>query len=109
MEAFRRYQNLSQTPEFDYRVDENCLSEWEAIVEKFNPDDKEVGSSDHEGKIDRRDASENNLKVVKERVIAHHQLKAFSLFIRGQPAQVVEAYHQFLVSIFSFLHVSLLQ
>ena len=96
-------------PGFDYRVEENRLSKWEAILEKFNPDDEEVGSSDHEGKIDRRDSFENNSKVMKERVIAHHQLKAFSLFIRGQPAQVVEAYHQFLVSIFSFLHVSLLQ
>ena len=108
-EAFRRYQNLSQMPGFDYRVEENRLSEWEAILEKFNPDDEEVGSSDHEGEIDHHDSFENNSKVMKERVIAHHQLKAFSLFIRGQPAQVVEAYHQFLVSIFSFLHVSLLQ
>ncbi len=102
---FRRYQNLSETPGFDYHVEENRLSEWEAILEKFNPDDEEVWSSNHEGEIDRRDTFDNDSKVMKERVIAHHQLKAFSSFIRGQPAQVVEAYHQFLASIFSFLHV----
>ena len=102
---FRRYQNLSQTYGFDYNVEENRLIEWEAILEKFNPDDEEVGSSDHEGKIDRRNAFDNDSKVMRERVIVYDQLKAFSSFIRDQPAQVKEAYHQFLVSIFSFLHV----
>ena len=108
-EAFRRYQSLSQTIGFDYDVEENRLSEWENILKRFFPDDEEIGSSDHEGEIDRLDASENNSKVMKEKVIAHHQLKAFSSYIRGQPAQVVEAYHQFLVSIFSFLACVLLQ
>ncbi len=103
--AFRRYQNLSQTDGFDYDVEENRLSEWEAILDKFEPDNEEVWSSFHEGEIDRLDASEINSKVMKEKVIAYHQLKAFSSFITGQPAQVVEAYQQFLVSIFSFLHV----
>ena len=101
-EAFRRYQSLSQTPGFNYNVEENCLSEWEAILDKFDPDDEEVWSSNHEGEIDRLDASKINSKVMKEKAIAHHQLKTFSSYIRGQPAQVVEAYHQFLVSIFSF-------
>ena len=99
--AFRRYQNLSQTDGFDYNVEENYLIDWEAILERFDPDDEDIGSSDHEGEIHRRDTFDNDLKVMKERVIAHHQLKAFSSFIRGQPAQVLEAYHQFLVSIFS--------
>jgi hypothetical protein len=108
-EAFNRYQSLSQTPGFNYNVEENRLSEWEAILDEFEPNDKEVSSSDHEGEINRLDASEINSKVMKEKAIAHHQLKAFSSYIRGQPAQVVEAYHQFLVSIFSFLHASLLQ
>ena len=108
-EAFRRYQSLSQTIGFDYDVEENRLSEWENILKRFFPDDEEIGSSDHEGEIDRLDASENNSKVMKEKVRAHHQLKAFSSYIKGQPAQVVEAYHQFLVSIFSFMHVFLLQ
>jgi hypothetical protein len=108
-EAYRRYQDLSQTDGFDYDVEENRLSEWESILKKFYPDDEEVWSSDHEGEIDRLDESEINSKVMKEKVIAHHQLKAFSSFVRGQPAQVVEAYQQFLVSIFSFLHVFLLQ
>ena len=108
-EAFRRYQSLSQTSGFNYDVEENRLSEWENILKRFYPDEEEVGSTNHEGKIDRLDATENNLKVMKEKVIAHHQLKAFSSYIRGQPAQVVEAYHQFLVSIFSFLACVLLQ
>jgi hypothetical protein len=74
-EAFRRYQNLSQTVGFDYNVEENCLNEWEAILKKFNPDDEDIGSSDHEGEIHRRDTFDNDSKVMKERVIAHHQLK----------------------------------
>ena len=108
-EDFRRYQELSQTDGFDYNVEENRLIEWEAILKKFDPDDEDIGSSDHEGEIHRRDTFDNDSKVMKETVIAHHQLKAFSSFIRGQPAQVVEAYHQFLVSIFSFLACVLLQ
>jgi hypothetical protein len=98
--AYRRYQDLSQTDGFNYDVEENRLSEWVSILKKFYPDDEEVWSSDHEGKIDRLDASDNDSKVMKEKVIAYNQLKAFSSYIRGQPAQVVEAYHQFLVSIF---------
>ena len=104
-EAFERYQSLSQTPGFDYVVEENRLYDWGNILKRFYPDDEEVWSSDNEGVIERLDDAENDSKVMKERVIAHHQLKAFSSYIRGQPAQVVEAYHQFLVSIFSFLHV----
>jgi hypothetical protein len=64
-EAFRRYQNLSQTVGFDYNVEENRLNEWEAILKKFNPDDEDIGSSDHEGEIHRRDTFDNDSKVIK--------------------------------------------
>jgi hypothetical protein len=40
----------------------------------------------------------NEAKVMRERVIAHDQLKAFTLHLEGKPAQTA-AYHEFLVSI----------
>ncbi len=92
-EDFRRYQELSQTDGFDYNVKENHLIEWEAILKKFDPDDEDIGSSDQEGEIYR------DSKVMKEKVIAYHQLKAFSLFLEDKPA-LTAGYHEFLVSIY---------
>ena len=40
---------------------------------------------------------------MRERVIAYHQLKAFTLFLKDK-ADLSAAYHEYLVSIFSFLH-----
>ena len=92
-EDFRRYQELSQTDGFDYNVEGNHLIEWEAILKKFDPDDEDIGSSDQEGEIYR------DSKVMKEKVIAYHQLKAFSLFLEDKPA-LTAGYHEFLVSIY---------
>jgi hypothetical protein len=98
-EDFRRYQELSQTDGFDYNVEENRLIEWEAILKKFDPDNKDIGLSNHEGEIYRPDASENDSKVMKEKVIAYHQLKAFSLFLEDKLA-LTAGYQEFLVSIY---------
>jgi hypothetical protein len=101
-EDYRRYQELSQEDGFDYDVKENRLYEWEDILKRIYPDDKDIGSSDNEGEIYRRDAFDNNSKVMKERVIAHHQLKAFSLYLEDKPAMTA-AYRKFLVSCVYFL------
>ena len=97
---FFRYQALHDSSD-----DENRQSEWSEFLQRFDPGDEEIGSSDNEGQANFRDDIETNSKVMRERFIAYHQLKAFSSFFRDQPAQVKEAFHQFLVSIFSFLHV----
>jgi len=41
---------------------------------------------------------ENEAKVMRERVIVHDQLKAFTLHLEGKP-DLSAAYHEFLVSI----------
>ena len=73
----------------------------------FNPDDKDAGSSDYESQAYLRDDIENESKVMRERVIAYDQLKAFSLYLKDK-ADLSAAYHKFLVSIYSFLHDILL-
>jgi len=60
-------------------------------------------SSNYESQADLRDAIEKEAKVMRQRVIAYDQLKAFSLYLEDKPAQSA-AYHDYLVSIYSFLH-----
>ena len=79
----------------------------EKFLDKCDPDGKYVGSSDYEGQADLRNAIEKEVKVMCERVIAYDQLNAFSLYLKDKPAQSA-AYHNFLVSIYSFLHDILL-
>jgi hypothetical protein len=100
-EDFWRYQELIDKEYFEYDCEENRLDEWRDLCAKFDPDDEDIGSSDHEGQMNLRDEFENNAKVTRERVIAYHQLKAFSLYLEDKPAEFA-AYREFLVSIFYF-------
>jgi len=102
-----RCHKLCDKDVFDYDVKENCLIEWKNLLDKFNPDDKDVGSSNYESQAYLRDDIENESKVMRERVIAYDQLKAFSLYLKDK-ADLSAAYHKFLVSIYSFLHDILL-
>ena len=102
-----RYHELCDKDVFNYNVEENHLIEWKDILVKFDPDDEDVRSSDYEGQAYLRDDIENESKVMRERVIAYDQLKAFSLYLEDKPAQSA-ANHEFLVSIYSFLHDILL-
>jgi hypothetical protein len=101
-EDFWRYQELINKEFFDYDCEENRLSEWQDLCAKFDPDDEYLGSSDHKGQMNLRDEFENNSKVMRERLIAHHQLKAFSLYLEDKPTELA-AYRRFLVSIFSMV------
>ena len=58
-------------------------------------------SSNYESQANLHDAIEIEAKVMRERVIAYDQLKAFSLYLEDKPAQSA-ANHEFLVSIYSF-------
>ena len=106
-EDYWRYRELFNKDVFDRDGDENRLTEWEAVLKKFDPDDEDIGSSDYEGQANLRDDFENNLKVMRQRVIVFHQLKAFSLHLEDKP-ELTAAYHRFLVSIFSLFHDVLL-
>ena len=95
-EDLYRYQDLHDGPD-----DENRQSEWRELLQRFDPDDEDIRSSDNEGQSDLRDEIETNSKVMRERVIAYHQLKAFSLFLEDRPA-LKAGYREFLVSIFFY-------
>ena len=99
-EDYWRYRELFNKDVFDKDGDKNHLTEWEDLLEKFYPDE-EFQSSDYEGQANLRDDFESNSKVMRERVIAFHQLKAFSLHLEDKP-ELSAAYRKFLVSLFSF-------
>jgi len=101
-EDYFRYHELCDKEVFDYDVEENHLTEWKDILDKFDPDDKDAGSSNYKGQAYLCDDIKNESKVMSERVIAYEQLKAFSLFLEDKPAQSA-AYHEFLVSVFSMV------
>jgi hypothetical protein len=93
---FYRYQALH-----DGSDDENRQSEWNELLKRFAPDDEEIRSSDNEGQANFRDDIETNSRVMRERVIAYDQLKAFSLFLEDRPA-LTAGYREFLVSVFFY-------
>jgi len=101
-EELERYQAL-----YEGNNDRNLQSEWETLLDKFYNSDEDVGSSDNEGQANLCDDFEIYSKTMREKTIAYHQLKAFSLYLEDKPAQTA-AYHDFLVSIYSFLHYILL-
>ena len=96
-EELERYQGL-----YERNDDENRQSEWRDLLGMFDPDDEDIGSSDNEGQANLCDDIEIDSKVMKERIIAYHQLKAFSLYLEDKP-NLTAAYRKFLVSCVYFL------
>ena len=85
----------------EHNDDENRQTEWADLLEKFDPDDKYI--SVYEGRYDYDDDSEKKTELMCKRLIAYHQLEAYSLYLEDKPAELA-AYRKFLVSIFSFVH-----
>ncbi len=83
-EDFWRYQELCDKLVFDEDCEENRLTNWKNLFDKFDPDDKDIRSSDYEGQSDLRDDSKNKSKDMHKKVIAYDQLKALNLIPRGQ-------------------------
>ena len=106
-EDYCRYNELCDRDVFNYNVEENRLIAWKDILDKFDPNNEDVGSSNYEGQADLCDAIEKEAKVMRKRVIANDQLKAFSLYLKDK-TDLSAAYHDYLVSIYSFLHDILL-
>jgi len=96
-EELGRYQEL-----YEGNEDENLQSEWERLLGMFDPSDEGVGSSDNEGQANLRDDFEIYSKTMREKTIAYHQLKAFSLYLEDKP-DLTAAYRKFLVSRVYFL------
>ena len=44
-----RHHELCDREVFNYDVEYNRLREWKDFLDKFDPDDKDIGSSDYEG------------------------------------------------------------
>ena len=96
-EELERYRELYERDD-----DESRQSEWESLLDMFYPDDEDMGSSDNEGQANLRDDLEIESKTMREKTIAYHQLKAFSLYLEDMP-NLTAAYRKFLVSCVYFL------
>ena len=92
-EDLERYKQL-----FENTYDEDLQSDWEDLLEKFYPEDEFIDA----GRYDFDDDSEEQAELTRKRLIALHQLKAFSLYIEDKPA-LSAAYHEFLVSKFAMV------
>jgi hypothetical protein len=92
-EDFDRYQELYETT-----YDENLQSQWGDLLEKFYPEDEFIDAD----RYDVDDDPEEQADLTRERLIALHQLKAFSVYIKDKPA-LSATYHEFLVSKFAVL------
>jgi hypothetical protein len=96
-EELYRYQEL-----YDKRYDdENHQTNWEELLEKFDPEDRFV--SVNESWYDIDDDNEEKEELTCKSLIAYDQLKAYSLYLKDKPDELA-AYRKFLVSIFSFVH-----
>jgi len=104
---YGRYHELCDREIFDHNNEEDCLREWKEFLDKCDPHGDDIGSSDYESQANLRDDIEKEAKVMRERVIAHDQIKAFTLFLDGEPA-LTAAYRKFLVSVWC-LRASLFQ
>ncbi len=92
---------------FNYDDEENRLREWKEFLDKCDPYGEDIGSSNYNGQVNLREDIENEANVMRERVIVHDQIKAFTLFLEGKPA-LTAAYHEFLVSVVSTVLASIL-
>ena len=84
----------------EHNDDENRQTEWADLLEKFDPDDKYI--SVYEGRYDYDDDSEKKTELMCKRLIAYHQLEAYSLYLEDKPSELA-AYCKFLVSVFSMV------
>ena len=80
--------------------DENRQSDWAELLEKFDPEDEFV--SVYESRYNIDDDYEKKGELTRKRLIAYHQLEAYSLYLKDKHAELA-AYREFLVSVLSNL------
>ncbi len=95
-DELERYQELYD----ESNDDENRQSKWADLLEKFYPDNEYT--SVYKGRYDIDDDSEEKAGLTRKRLIAYHQLEAYSLYLEDKPAELA-AYCEFLVSVFSMV------
>ncbi len=98
-DAFGKFQELCDLDVFDTNGDDNCQSEWEDLIQKCDSDDEEIDLDDYERQIGLRNNFEERSDVVRDNLIAHDQLRVWSLYVEHKPVEKA-AYRKFLVSIF---------
>ena len=95
-EELYRYRELYD----DHNDDENRQSKWADLLEKFNPDNEYT--SVYKGRYDIDYDSEEKAELTRKRLIAYHQLEAYSLYLEDKPVELA-AYCKFLVSVHSMV------
>jgi hypothetical protein len=98
-DAFEMYQELCDLDVFDKHGDDNRRSDWEDLIQKCDSDDEEIDIDDYERQIGLRNDFEERSDDVRDNLIAHDQLRAWSLYVEHKPVKKA-AYRKFLVSIF---------
>jgi hypothetical protein len=76
-EDLSRYRKLCDK----YNDGGNRQTDWSDLLEKFYPEDEDIGSNDYKGQANLCDDFDNKSKDMREKVIAYDQLKAFSLYL----------------------------
>jgi len=92
-EELKRYRVLCE----EHNDNKNCQTEWADLLKKFDPDDKYI--SVYEGWYDVDDDSEEKAELTRKRLIAYHQLEAYSVYLEDKPSELA-VYREFLASVF---------
>ena len=95
-EELKRYSEI-----YDERNDdENCQSNWADLLKKFDPGNQYI--SVYEGRHDFDDDSKEKAELTCKRLIAYHQLEAYSVNLEDKPSELA-ACCKYLVSVFSMV------
>jgi hypothetical protein len=81
--------------------DDDRQDAWARLLREFNPENKDIKSSDNEGQYQLRAEAEEWAGDARDKLIVLHQLRAYSKYLQdnNNPAEV-EGYRRFLVSAF---------
>jgi hypothetical protein len=63
---------------------------WACLLKKFNPQDEDIDSSNHEGQYELCTEAEERAADAREKLIAVHQLRAYSRYLKesNPPAEL---------------------
>ncbi len=98
-DALTRYQELCEGGVFDRDGNDNRRADWKDLIDKCNSDDEEIDIDNYEQQISLQNDFEDKSDDVRDKLIAHDQLRAWSLYVEHKPVEMA-AYCKFLVSIF---------
>jgi len=95
-EELKRYWELYE----EYNDDENRQTKWADLLKKFDPGNQYI--SVYEGRHDFDDDSKEKAELTCKRLIAYHQLEAYSVNLEDKPSELA-ACCKYLVSVFSMV------